>query len=118
MLCGLLLLAVPSSNAKEPEKATPTPTPKSKPRNVVIYATGWAGKLEVVIKLQQIAGQIQTDRQTAPRNKDGSFTVRLPGPGKYTIEYASGPNKGKLIKSGTTTKPGKTSIPAQLNGMN
>lgn len=47
-----------------------------------------------------------SSRQTATPNPDGTFSVILPGAGIYTIKYASGPDKGKVITTVTATKAG------------
>jgi len=65
--------------------------------------------IDVVV--QKEPGNTNT-RQTAKPNKDGSFTVELPGPGKYTISYADGPKKGQVIKTVTATKAGPVSVAA------
>ena len=49
-------------------------------------------------------------RQVATPNKDGSFSVELPRPGKYTINYADGPKKGAVIKTVTVAKAGPVGI--------
>ena len=47
-----------------------------------------------------------SSRQTATPNKDGTFTIQLSEPNTYTISYASGPKKGKVIETVTVTKAG------------
>ena len=49
-------------------------------------------------------------RAVATPNKDGTFSVNLPGPGTYTISYASGPHKGEVIETITATKAGSKII--------
>jgi hypothetical protein len=43
-------------------------------------------------------------RQRVTVNPDGTANVKLSAPGNYTITYAEGPNKGKVIWSGEVTK--------------
>jgi hypothetical protein len=69
--------------------------------------------IDVIVK--KLPCPCSSARQTATPNKDGSFSVNLPGAGKYTITYADGPKKGQVITTITATKAGKTGIQAQIS---
>lgn len=58
----------------------------------------------VDVIVQKCCPTPSSSRQTATPNNDGTFTIQLPGPSTYTISYASGPNKGKVIETVTVTK--------------
>jgi hypothetical protein len=62
LLCGLLLLAVPSSNAKEPEKAKPSPTPKSAERATTVNSTrSNTGTSNIPFKIGTAPGTTEAD---------------------------------------------------------
>ena len=56
-------------------------------------------------------------RQTATTNADGTFSVSLPAPGNYTIQYASGPHKGEVITTVTATKRQHSAITIPRSGV-
>jgi hypothetical protein len=56
-------------------------------------------------------------RQRIAANSDGTFTINLPKPGKYSISYADGRKKGQIIKTVEVTKAGPVSFANPISSL-
>lgn len=109
LFCGIIALAITTGAWAEEPKASPTPNPSknAKAQAVVTSDKKYKPSQSQAVSVEQNPPSIVWPGPIILRaGASGKVTFDAPGPGTFIFRYATGPDKGKVIKTVTVKKAG------------